>query len=187
MPDVTSVSKLSLTEPTIDLDPVETLERLNRSNLRDQIEMQCVLDAEAARLAARRRVPTDMARLHKFLMSRGAYSPQDKLEDFLERDRNFHFAIAMASHNEAFQAMYSYSHSFIYTLTKTVFSDAELPEPGFKDHAAIVDAIAAGDEELAAQAARTMFKPLLARLDELLGSRHENAQWMSKIGATYWK
>jgi len=170
-----------------DLDPAETVNRLNRSSLRDQIEMQCVLDAEAARIAARRRVPADMARLRKFLAARGEYSPENDLKDFLDRDRSFHFAIAMASHNEAIQAMYSYFHSSIYTLTKTIFSDKELPEPSFKDHAAIVDAIAAGDEDLAADAARNMLKPLLEKLDELLGARDENAKWLSKIGATYWR
>jgi DNA-binding FadR family transcriptional regulator len=187
MPDITSLSRRSLGATSIDLDPAETLNRLNRSALRDQIEIQCVLEAEAARLAARRRVSADMARLHKCLMARGEYSPEGDLAQFLDRDRSFHFAIAMASHNEALQAIYSSSYASIYTLTKTIFSDTELPEPSLKDHAAIVEAIAAGDEELAAEAARTLLKPLLEKLDELLGSRNENAHWMSKIGATYWK
>jgi len=170
-----------------DLDPAETVSRLNRAGLRDHLELQCLLESEAARFAARRRTPEDIAALQAALDHRGEYSAEVALDDFLERDRDFHIAIATASHNEALQALYAYFTASIHQNTKSIFSDAELPEPSHADHLLIVDAVVAGDEEGAAAAARNMLEPLISTLDRLLGSRPGNAKWMNRIGATFWK
>lgn len=170
-----------------ELDPAETVNKLNRSGLRDHIELQCLLESEAARFAARRRTPQDIARLKKAVDSRGEYSVDGDLDAFLERDRNFHVAIATASNNNALQALYAYFNASIHSHTKSIFADVELPEPSLADHIAIVDAIIAGDEEAAASAARNMLNPLIEKLDELLGAKRGNAKWMNRIGATFWK
>ena len=170
-----------------DLDPAETVGKLNRAGLRDHLELQCVLESEAARFAARRRTPEDIARLEAALQTRGDYGADAHLDEFLERDRDFHIAIATASHNEALQALYAYFTASIHQHTKSIFSDAELPEPSRSDHAKIVDAIVAGDEEAAATAARNMLEPLISTLDSLLDSRPGNAKWTNRIGATFWK
>lgn len=171
-----------------ELDPAETVNKLNRSGLRDHIELQCVLEAEAARFAARRRTLKDIAALKKAVDGRGEYSADGEIDEFLERDRNFHLAIAAASHNEALQALYAYFSSSIHSHTKSIFTDAELPEPSLADHVAVLDAIVAGDEEGAANAARNMLMPLIDKLDELLGNKtRSSAKWLSRIGATYWK
>ncbi|WP_410951415.1 FadR/GntR family transcriptional regulator [Pseudomonas sp. S1(2024)] len=170
-----------------ELDPAQTVSKLNRTGLRDHLELQCLLEAEAARFAARRRTPEDIARLKAALDQRGEYSSSCDLDEFLDRDRNFHVAIATASHNDALQALYAYFNASIHSHTKSIFSDAQLPEPSLKDHEIIVDAIVAGDEESAAFAARNMLQPLITKLDELLGTQPGNAKWMNKIGATFWK
>jgi DNA-binding FadR family transcriptional regulator len=169
------------------LDPAQTVNKLNRSGLRDHIELQCLLESEAARFAARRRTPEDIARLKAALDSRGEYSSESALDEFLDLDRDFHVAIATASHNDALQALYAYFNASIHSHTKSIFSDVELPEPSLADHSAIIDAIVAGDEEAAATAARNMLQPLITKLDELLGTRPGNAKWMNRIGATFWK
>jgi len=166
-----------------ELDPAETVNQLNRAGLRDHLELQCLLESEAARFAARRRTPQDITRLRKALEGRGEYSPQGDLDDFLERDRAFHVAIAAASHNSALQALYAYFNASIHSHTKGVFADVELPEPSLADHIAIVDAIVAGDEEAAATAARIMLTPLIDTLDTLLGTRAVNA----RLAAARWK
>lgn len=170
-----------------DLDPAETVNKLNRSGLRDHLELQCLLESEAARFAARRRTPEDIARLKAALAGRGDYSPELELDDFLNLDRDFHVAIAAASHNEALQALYAYFTASIHSHTKSIFIETDLPEPSLADHQAIVDAIVAGDEERAAEAARTMLQPMIDTLDTMLGSRPANNQWLNKIGATFWK
>ncbi|MGF0342670.1 FadR/GntR family transcriptional regulator [Rhodococcus sp. IEGM1300] len=170
-----------------ELDPAQTVSKLNRSGLRDHIELQCLLESEAARFAARRRTPEDIARLKAALDVRGEYTPESILDDFLDRDRDFHVAIATASHNDALQALYAYFTASIHSHTKSIFSDADLPEPSLADHHAILDAIVAGDEEAAAFAARNMLVPLIDKLDALLGTGPGNAKWINRIGATFWK
>lgn len=170
-----------------ELDPAQTVSKLNRSGLRDHIELQCLLESEAARFAARRRTSEDIARLKAALDVRGEYTPESILDEFLDHDRNFHVAIATASHNNALQALYAYFTASIHSHTKSIFSDADLPEPSLADHHAILDAIVAGDEEAAASAARNMLVPLIEKLDGLLGTRQGNAKWINRIGATFWK
>jgi DNA-binding FadR family transcriptional regulator len=170
-----------------DLDPAETVSKLNRSGLRDHLELQCLLESEAARFAARRRTPEDIAALNGALQARGDYSPEVNLDEFLANDRDFHVAIATASHNEALQALYAYFTASIHNHTKRIFADADLPEPSLRDHQAIVEAIVAGDEEGAANAARSMLTPMIDTLDAQLGSKPVNKQWMNRIGATFWK
>lgn len=168
-------------------DPAETVSKLNRAGLRDHLEVQCVLESEAARFAARRRTDEDITRLQALLDTRGHYVPDDDLDDFLDRDRNFHAAIASASHNEALQALYAYFSASINSHTKSVFADSDLPEPSHADHAAIVQAIIAGDEEAAASAARNMLLPLIDQLGELLGTRRGRSEWAKRLGATFWE
>jgi DNA-binding FadR family transcriptional regulator len=56
------------------VDPMVTIERLRRSGLRDQFEVRCGLEAEAARLAARRATADDVATLHALLDLRGEFA-----------------------------------------------------------------------------------------------------------------
>ncbi|QEU01842.1 FadR/GntR family transcriptional regulator [Pseudomonas oryzihabitans] len=170
-----------------ELDPAQTVSKLNRSGLRDHIELQCLLESEAARFAARRRTTEDIARLKAALDARGEYTTDGDLDAFLDLDRNFHGAIATASHNEALQALYAYFSASIRSHTRSIFADAALPEPSLADHHAILAAIVAGDEEGAASAARNMLEPLIKTLDELLGTRPSNAKLLDRIGITFWK
>lgn len=172
-----------------ELDPAQTVSKLNRAGLRDHIELQCLLESEAARFAARRRTPEDIARLKGALAVRGEYTSESILDEFLDRDRDrdFHVAIATASHNDALQALYAYFTASVNSHTKSIFSDADLPEPSLADHHATLDAIVARDEEAAASAARNMLVPLIDKLDALLGTRPGNAKWINRIGATFWK
>ena len=170
-----------------ELDVAETVSKLNRAGLRDHLELQCVLESEAARFAARRHTAEDIVRLKAALSHRGHYSPEADLDEFLERDRDFHVAIATASHNDALQALYAYFTASIHSHTRSIFVDTDLPEPSLADHQAIIDAIVAGKEDAAAKAARNMLQPMIDALDKLLGSKPANSQWMNKIGATFWK
>ena len=170
-----------------ELDPAQTVNKLNRSGLRDHIELQCLLESEAARFAARRRTTEDLARLKEAIEIRGEYISETDLDDFMDRDRGFHAGIAAASHNDALQALYAYFNASIHAHTRGIFLDADLPEPSLAAHHAVLDAIIAKDEEAAATAARNMLQPLIEKLDDILGTSVGGAKWKHRLGATFWK
>lgn len=149
------------------IDPVETLQRINRSSIRDHLEMQSILEAEAARFAARRRTEKDIEVLRKLLKARGERHPGEDPEDHMQRDRAFHLAVAAAAHNQAIEELYRYFALSVATHARTIRDDGELAEPGTAEHEAIVDAIIRQDEETAASAARSILMPRIRRLAEM--------------------
>ncbi|WP_333983581.1 FadR/GntR family transcriptional regulator [Ectopseudomonas khazarica] len=149
-----------------ELDPAETITRLNKSALSDHLEMQCILESEAARFAAMRRTSDDLVRLKKALDLRAAHASGTNVDQLIEHDREFHEAIVDASHNEALQALYGYFSSSLRVLTKTTMVNKALPDPSHADHHAIYEAILSGNDEAAAQAARGMLAPQISRLKE---------------------
>ena len=151
------------------VDPVETLQRINRSSIRDHLEMQSILEAEAARFAARRRTAADIELLNKLLKARGERQPGEAVEDHMQRDRAFHLAVAAAAHNQAIEELYRYFALSIVTHARTIRDDGELAEPDTAAHQAIVDAIIGQDEERAAEAARNVLLPRIRRLTERQG------------------
>jgi DNA-binding FadR family transcriptional regulator len=151
------------------VDPAETIQRINRSSLRDHLEMQSILEGEAARFAARRRTEADIERLKKTVKSLGARLPGEDVEAFMQRDRTFHLAVAAAAHNQAIEELYRYFALSVHTHALAIKSDGELAEPNFEAHWAIVDAIIKQDEERAANAARNILMPRIKKLTELEG------------------
>jgi DNA-binding FadR family transcriptional regulator len=149
-------------------DPLAGIERLRRSGLRDQFEVRCALEAEAARLAARRAGPDDIAALHALLDARGEWTgePADRA-GFVARDYAFHRALVAASGNASLVNLYAV---FADAVTGTIAScfSPEIPDPGIPAHRAVVDAVAAGDGDAAAAAVRAFMAPMIARLEELI-------------------
>ena len=158
-----------------DQDQSAVFRMRNRAGIRDHLEMQRVLEVEAARLAARRRSLADIRRLRDCLARRGEYGPDDELEGFLERDRELHMAIALASHNRALVTMYRSFSVATRCHSQAIFADGQLREPDLGAHVAIVEAIIYGDENAAANAARQMLDPLLDQLNELLATSDRDA------------
>jgi DNA-binding FadR family transcriptional regulator len=149
------------------IDPAETIQRINRSSLRDHLEMQSILEAEAARFAARRRTEMDIADLRATVVSLGERLPDEDVEAFMRRDRKFHLAVAAAAHNQAIEELYRYFALSIQTHALAIRNDGELAEPNFEAHWAIVDSIIKQDEDRAADAARNILTPRIKKLTEL--------------------
>jgi DNA-binding FadR family transcriptional regulator len=147
-----------------DIDPTETMEKISRSSLRDHLELQSILEAEAARFAARRRTKEDIAKLPGILAARGERAPDEPLADFLKRDRAFHLAIAAAAHNTAIEALYRFFALSIPVHEHAISSDGASVEADLASHQAILDAIVARDEEAAAQAAKHVLSRRIERL-----------------------
>jgi DNA-binding FadR family transcriptional regulator len=148
------------------VDASAALDRVKRSGLRDQWEARAALDLEAARLAALRHTPADLDRMRVLLAERGSVADGGS-EAFIRRDLAFHKAIVAASGNRAMMELYDF---FTAAIAETIHAtlDGELPEPDEQAHAAILDAIAADDPDLAVAAVRAFMAPVLAELERLL-------------------
>ncbi len=148
------------------VDPSAALDRVKRSGLRDQWEARAALDVEAARLAALRHTPADLARMRQLLAERGTVTDGGR-DAFIHRDITFHKSIVVASGNRAMMELYDF---FTAAITETVRAtlDGDLPEPDQQAHAAIVDAVASRDPERAVAAVRAFMAPVLAQLERLL-------------------
>lgn len=149
-------------------DGGETLRRIARASLRDQIEVRCALEEAAARLAANRRSVADIEALTEARERCEGLSKAGQLEEYITHDYAFHRGIVAAAGNPALEELYLYFASAIRGSIRHSIGDAELPEPNAEQHRRVLEAVARGDADGAAQAVRALFGPLLATLDSLL-------------------
>lgn len=149
-------------------DTTRSLDRIRHTSLRDRFETRAALEVEAARLAAQRITPETIRHLEIKLEQRNK-RPEASRTDFVSRDFAFHEAIVAASGNSALIEVYAFfSQSIRESIEATL--DGELPEPGHEEHRAIVNAIAAGNPDLAGAAVRRFMTPLIEELERLLAS-----------------
>jgi len=145
-----------------------SLATTRHAGLREQFEARLALDVEAARLAALRCSPADVARLRALLARRGDCVVGDRAA-FVARDFAFHQAVIETSRNSVLMGLYDFSSRLIAETIEATLED-DLPEPDMAAHSAIVDAIEAGDADRADAAVRQFMAPVLAALDKALMS-----------------
>lgn len=144
------------------LDPAECLRRLQRSTLRDQLEMRIALESEAARLAAIRRDEADLAAMRAMLLKRKEAA--DDISTRVKYDHRFHQAIVAAAHNHALAALYRYCSEAVTETIERTERDAALPEPSHADHEFLLGTLELGDPAAAETAVRNMLQPALNAL-----------------------
>jgi DNA-binding FadR family transcriptional regulator len=146
------------------------IRRFDRASLREHLELRAMQETEAARLAASRRTAADLQHLHELLAARGERPVEGDITGFVDRDIAFHLAIVQAARNTALEELYRYFLAKAETRTHVVLVEQGVPEPNLRAHARILTAIANGDPEEAATAARDVVIPLVEKLTMLLGA-----------------
>ncbi|MBW0146148.1 FadR/GntR family transcriptional regulator [Marinobacter arenosus] len=143
-------------------DAGETLRRIGRTQLAEQLEVRIMLETEAATLAATRRTNEDLRVMTDALDNRAKAG--DDLAERIRHDERFHHGLVAASHNSALCELYDYfSHAISQTIERTE-TDADLPEPSQEDHELLLAAIRRGDPGKAEQLARALLRPSLQAL-----------------------
>ncbi|WP_100640898.1 FadR/GntR family transcriptional regulator [Marinobacter salexigens] len=143
-------------------DAGETLKRIARTQLTDQLEVRIMLETEAAKLAAQRRTDQDIRAMTMALDARG--KADSDLPARIRHDEAFHHALVAASHNSALSELYDYfSHAITQTIERTE-SDADLPEPSQEDHELLLAAVRRQDSDKAEKLARALLSPSLQAL-----------------------
>ncbi|MEU0661758.1 FadR/GntR family transcriptional regulator [Streptomyces lavendulocolor] len=115
-------------------------------------ELRSTLESSAARLAAERRTERDMKQLDTLLARREEAWDAGDAERFVAADATFHLAVVAASHNEVMSELYA---DLGHLLRDWLRDDVgqELRPENHMDHARLVEAIRAGDGDVAASEA----------------------------------
>ncbi|MGO1749654.1 MAG: FadR/GntR family transcriptional regulator [Marinobacter sp.] len=143
-------------------DAGETLKRIARTQLKDQLEVRIMLETEAAKLAAQRRTEQDLRSMTTALDARGKADAD--LAARIHHDEAFHHALVAASHNSALAELYDYfSHAITQTIERTE-NDADLPEPSQEDHELLLAAVRRRDSAKAEKLAQNLLAPSLSAL-----------------------
>ncbi|MFI9270150.1 FadR/GntR family transcriptional regulator [Kitasatospora sp. NPDC052896] len=153
-------------------DPASVLRGVQRSGVRDVLEVRAALEAEAARLAAVRHTAEDLERMRAALAREAeviaAHSERVAREATVEHDLEFHTAVVEAAHNPALAELYRYFSASVREAMHTAFGDHEMPEVVVATHEALVDAIESGDPERAEAACRALLNGPTAAVEQLL-------------------
>ncbi|GIJ40639.1 FadR/GntR family transcriptional regulator [Micromonospora andamanensis] len=142
---------------TDELAPV-VARRLTDDRMTEVIEVRRAFEVEAARLAARRRTPEDLAALDAALATREAAWRGGRVAEFVAADAALHTAVVAAAHNAMLAELYASVGTAMRSTLTQAMGDALTPERHV-DHARLVAAIRAGDPELAAREAGAFLEP----------------------------
>ena len=113
------------------------------------VEVRLALEPMVAALAAERRTDEDLATLHA-IAARIDWAADSDPAAFLEENVNWHDAIAAASHNDLLHAFATSVSGLMFEASKLKeFASAEVRQRVRFAHGRILEAIEAGDAELA--------------------------------------
>ncbi|ORI18205.1 FadR/GntR family transcriptional regulator [Rhodococcus sp. 1168] len=125
---------------------------------RDVTELRRTLEVTAATLAAERADGDDIRALREALAARNLAWTTRSRDDAIAIDAQFHRAIVAASHNAIYLEFYD---SLLPVIRRTMHHHAAEHDSDYVgEHAALVEAVAAGDPLRAGEAARVFFREL---------------------------
>ena len=116
-------------------------------NYEQVLEVRRILEIEAAGMAAARRTDENIRMMRSSLDQRNEALKQGKYTEYVEADISFHLAIAEASHNEVFLAMYKVIAASLREMLSQLILDTSRYDDNTIYHEAIFMAIKAGDSE----------------------------------------
>ncbi|MFD8752453.1 FadR/GntR family transcriptional regulator [Kitasatospora sp. NPDC059577] len=155
-------------------DPASVLRGVQRSGIRDVLEVRAALETEGARLAALRHTDEDVRRMRAALAREAevfaAHPERASREATVEHDLEFHTAVVEAAHNPALAEVYRYFGASVREAMTSAFGDHDMPEAVVATHEALVDAIESGDPDRAEAACRTLLAGPTAAVEQLLAS-----------------
>ncbi|WP_043530512.1 GntR family transcriptional regulator [Litchfieldella xinjiangensis] len=126
--------------------------KLSMKELLELFDVREALESMAARLAAEHMSAEEIAGLRKVLAVHEQQSDLARGEAYYQRegDLDFHYCIVQGSHNRMLMTILCDDLYYLVRLYRTQFSaSGTRPQRAFVEHHRIVDAIEAGDAELA--------------------------------------
>lgn len=126
--------------------------KLSMAELLELFDVREALESMAARLAAQHMTADEIAGLREVLAVHETQADLRKGEAYYQRegDLDFHYRIVQGSHNHMLVTLLCDDLYYLVRLYRTQFSaSGSRPQRAFEEHHRIVDAIEAGDGELA--------------------------------------
>lgn len=142
---------------TDELAPV-VARRLTESRIAEVVEVRRAFEVEAARLAALRRTPDDLAALDGALTGREAAWRSGRVAEFVEADAVLHTAVVAAAHNAVLAELYASVGAAMRATIADAMGDVLEPER-YVDHTRLIEAIRDGDPKRAAREAAAFLEP----------------------------
>jgi DNA-binding FadR family transcriptional regulator len=154
------------------------------SSIIETLELRAAVESEAAALAAERRSPAELEKIHEQFAAISVAIAAGELAE--EQDFSLHLAIAEASHNQHFVEFFRFLGQRTIPRSQ-LFAEPHRGDPPMAyleriqvEHARIVDAIAAGDPEKAHAAMRKHLKGSQNRYQRLM--RPDERRGRTQIG-----
>ncbi|MEU5991819.1 FCD domain-containing protein [Spirillospora sp. NPDC047418] len=142
--------------------------RLRRASVADVYEMRMMLEVRAAELAAERRTDADLAALDAALAARDAAFAGPAVEAFIDADIALHTAVVAAAHNPVLADLFG---EFVPVLRDGLLDLVTLVDVRTSDtahgraaHAALIEAVRAGDPAAGGAIIKTELTQTLAAL-----------------------
>ncbi|PPG88840.1 GntR family transcriptional regulator [Rathayibacter sp. AY1F3] len=134
--------------------------RIPSAARREGLELRFAIDGATAALAAERRTGEDVAALRALLARRARSWEAPELAERIAADTALHRAVVVATHNDLFVELYDgLTGMFESVLEEDVVGEEDVHA---RQHAELVEAIAAGDAEGARRRIEELLAPLLA-------------------------
>ncbi|GIM87167.1 FadR/GntR family transcriptional regulator [Salinispora arenicola] len=132
--------------------------QLTDDRMTEVVEVRRALEVEAARLAALRRTPGDLAALSDALAAREAAWRGGRVNEFVVADAALHTTVVAAAHNGMLAELHASIGTAMRSTVAATMGEALVPER-YVDHSRLVAAIRAGDPERAAIEAGAFLEP----------------------------
>jgi len=134
--------------------------RARRARLEEALEVRSLLEQQAAVLAAQRRKADDVRQLRALLEKQRRASEAGDRVAYAEADAALHRTVVAASGNAFLTEIYEYLGGALKLSVSPGLWDQMLADEEVRHHAALVDAIAAGNAAAAERAARALIEAL---------------------------
>ncbi|MEE3216595.1 MAG: GntR family transcriptional regulator, partial [Pseudomonadota bacterium] len=128
------------------------VDQLSMKELMELVDVREALESMAARIAAEHMTASEIAGLREVLAVHEKQADLASGEAYYQRegDLDFHYRIVLGSHNRMLMALLCDDLYYLVRMYRTQFSaSGARPQKAFVEHHRIVDAIEAGDAELA--------------------------------------
>jgi DNA-binding FadR family transcriptional regulator len=147
------------------------MRRARRARLEEAVEVRSLLEQQAAGLAALRRKSADVRRLRALLEKQRLASEAGDRVAYAEADAALHRAVVACTGNAFLTEIYEYLGGALKLSVSPGLWDQMLADEEIRHHAALVEAIAAGNAAAAERAAQALIEALR---DALLSAGKSN-------------
>jgi GntR family transcriptional repressor for pyruvate dehydrogenase complex len=167
-------------------DPLTALFQSSDQALNDYLEYRCLIEGEAARLAASRATEVEREAIARCLEKLRAAHDLDDVAAEAETDAELHMLIYEATHNlvllHVMRALYEMLRSDAFYNRRQLYTQAGARDELLGQHFAIAEAILARDPQAAAAAAAAHISGIAKTLNEIRDEQTRIARALRRMG-----